>query len=79
MLENDALIPTDSARTQRLSEGVCWFFIAATILLALLDAYGRAQTPLPTRSVAWTGVFALYYALRTASTRFHVRLPLWSA
>ncbi len=79
MLENDAFIPIDSARTQRLSEGVCWFFLAATILLALLDAYGRAQTPLPTLSVAWIGVFALYYALRTASQRFHGRLPLWSA
>jgi signal transduction histidine kinase len=70
MLEKSSLTYTYPARTRRLSEGVFWFVIAATILLALLAARIPMQAPLP-RSAAWAGVFALYYAVRLALTRRH--------
>lgn len=71
MLFHDFLPQTYPARLRRLSDGVFWFFIAATILLALLDARIPMQAPLPP-SAAWAGVFVLYYALRSSVT-----LPGW--
>lgn len=71
MLSYDFQPQTYPVRTRRLSEGVFWFFIAATILLALLDARLPMQAPL-SPSAAWAGVFVLYYALRSSFT-----LPGW--
>ncbi|SRR5579871_889602 len=61
MLEEDSLTLANSTRTQRFSEGVFWFVLAATLLLALLDAHLRASSQF---MVAWAGVFVLYYVLR---------------
>jgi signal transduction histidine kinase len=53
-----------SAAPQRFSEGMFWFLIAAALLLSLLDA--RLSATGPTSLVAgWTGVFVVYYALRS--------------
>jgi signal transduction histidine kinase len=64
MLEAGYQVQPYSARTQRFSEGVFWFCIAAALLLALLEAHLSLQTPLPL-SMAWVGVFVLYYGLRS--------------
>lgn len=71
MLSHDFSPQAYPARPRRLSEGIFWFFIAVTILLALLDAHISMQAPLPP-SAAWAGVFVLYYALRSSVT-----LPDW--
>ncbi len=64
-LSSDGLARAYPATRQRLSEGVFWFFIALTILLALLNAHGHARVP-ATLSLGWVGVFVLYYALRSS-------------
>jgi signal transduction histidine kinase len=71
MLKEDTLTLVYPGRTQRLSEGVFWFFVAATLLLALLDAYVHMQAS-PQLSLAWAGVFVLYYVLR-----FPLTQPRW--
>jgi signal transduction histidine kinase len=49
---------------RQLSDGICWFLIAATLLLALLDARLSASGP-ASLAAGWAGVFVLYYALRS--------------
>jgi signal transduction histidine kinase len=61
MLKEDSLALTYSTTSQRFSEGVFWFFIAASLLLALLDVYLRSS---PQLTAAWAGVFVLYYLAR---------------
>ncbi len=68
MLEDSSLAQADQARTQQLSEGVFWFFIATTILLALFDRYVENRT----LSVVWAGLFVWYYLVRISLTR-----PQW--
>ncbi len=77
LLSNDSLLHARPAGTQRLSEGVFWFFIAATILLALLDAHVSLRAPLPL-SAAWAGVFVLYYAVRADLALPDRRSPYWT-
>jgi signal transduction histidine kinase len=69
MLKEDSLTLAYSTKIQRFSEGVFWFFIAGTLLLALLDVYLRSS---PQLTVAWAGVFVLYYILR-----FPLTVPRW--
>ncbi len=74
LLSHDALSQAVLAKTRRFSEGIFWFFIAATILLALLDAHVSMQAH-PPLSVAWAGVFVLYYAWRSSLALPEQRLP----
>jgi signal transduction histidine kinase len=72
MLKKSALNQACPTRIQQLSEGVFWFCIAVTLLLAMLDARLSGRAPV-TLSVAWAGVFVVYYAARLSLTPLYRR------
>src|SRR5579859_390289 len=65
LLSSGSITQASPVMRQRFTEGIFWFFIAMTILLALLDAHMRARVP-ASLSLGWVGVFVLYYALRAS-------------
>ncbi len=56
---------------ERCSVGIFWLLIAASLLLSLCEntSWGRIQRDFP---IGWSGVFVVYYALRSTLMR-----PIW--
>lgn len=79
MLAGDSLYPVfantlphdASYTTRKLAQGLFWFLIAITLILALLDErlYMRGAFPV---TAGWVGAFVLYYELRSS-----VRCSTW--